>query len=444
MKSALQALMATVLMSSASMGHAQEDWWFDVEVILFDRGQAISQTKEQFDYAPDLAPVSADWDLLGNLLYPDISWLKQNLPVCGQSSSPLWQAQPSLKEITQRYEQWQQAQPGYTQGALPAAPEASSGERPVGALGTSPYASTVDRTTQLNDSPGPDAWAIAGYWLAFNWPEPARVSVPTMTYCEPAQPWIRYQDNEWVVYAPDNHLPAPAQVPIVPSGDDSATASPRILSAKANELEKLSLQIRSTRGLTRLLHTTWRQPVAFGEDNAAAVRLFAGKNYAQQFLLSGQPKQEQLVTLDVDGTPAGPQQERFFEQLSQQLASDEDVPFATLLAAADIADTSLQAKVEKTSVSPHAPIWQMDGYLKVYLKYINQVPYLHIDSMLYYRQPVPMNISQIASGEKPQYKLVSVPFHQMRRVISKQLHYFDHPLFGMVVTLRRSPTSKEQ
>ena len=35
------------------------------------------------------------------------------------------------------------------------------------------------------------------------------------------------------------------------------------------------------------------------------------------------------------------------------------------------------------------------------------------------------------------YKLVSVPLAEQRRVISTQLHYFDHPLFGFVVQIRR-------
>jgi len=43
--------------------------------------------------------------------------------------------------------------------------------------------------------------------------------------------------------------------------------------------------------------------------------------------------------------------------------------------------------------------------------------------------------------EQPDYLqpnfLHSVNFNQLRRVISKQVHYFDHPLFGMVVRINR-------
>ena len=68
-----------------------------------------------------------------------------------------------------------------------------------------------------------------------------------------------------------------------------------------------------------------------------------------------------------------------------------------------------------------------------------QFSIIHIDSKLFYRQPIPVDANASADTQ-PEYELVAVPFHQMRRVISKQLHYFDHPLFGMVVKIRRFKT----
>ena len=81
------------------------------------------------------------------------------------------------------------------------------------------------------------------------------------------------------------------------------------------------------------------------------------------------------------------------------------------------------------------PIWELDGFIQIYLKYINRVPYLHINSELFYRQPVLS--ANTLPGAPPAYELVSIPFSQQRRVISTQLHYFDHPLFGMLVQIRR-------
>jgi hypothetical protein len=85
--------------------------------------------------------------------------------------------------------------------------------------------------------------------------------------------------------------------------------------------------------------------------------------------------------------------------------------------------------------------------MKVFLKYINRVPYLHIDSDMFYRQPVPetylgsdeneLSLDESTTAHNVTYRLASVPLAEQRRVISTQLHYFDHPLFGFVVQIRR-------
>jgi len=41
------------------------------------------------------------------------------------------------------------------------------------------------------------------------------------------------------------------------------------------------------------------------------------------------------------------------------------------------------------------------------------------------------------SAQAVEYKLASIPLAEQRRVISTQLHYFDHPLFGFIVQIRR-------
>ncbi len=131
----------------------------------------------------------------------------------------------------------------------------------------------------------------------------------------------------------------------------------------------------------------------------------------------------------------------------------------------DDAHTQSNDELLKVDAAFRPPIWQLDGNVKVFLKYINRVPYLHIDSNLFYRQPIPLSdlIDSDESGSAtntfanqpedgrlnsetlPEYKLASVPFSEQRRVISKQLHYFDHPLFGMIIELRRyqPPTAEK-
>ena len=446
MRFAPTVLLAALLPCISMQATAEQDWWFDVEVLIFDRGQAITDLKETFNYDDSLTPVSADWDMLGDYLRPDISMLKQNLPVCGRSGSPLYMPAPSVEQIVSDFEQWQRAQPDYIE--KPYTPPASeleygSADRE---LNTADYPGTDTGFTPPSASPG--LAQIARQWLAFYGPQTVQLQleVPGMRFCETDTPWITYTDQQWKVNSPDNSLPYPDEVPIEPDGDSQFTGAPQLLPSSARELTKLSAQVRSARGLTRLLHTTWRQPVAFGKNKAASVHLFAGQNYAKQFDLSGQPKQSDLVSIDFSDTRAFTQNEQtndttspqdFFATLRQRLADPQPVPYEMMMQAAQDDKQDLQKQVVASSADANAPIWQVDGYLKVYLKYINRVPYLHIDSKLHYRQPVPVNMAEIAAGAQPEYQLVSVPFHQMRRIISKQLHYFDHPLFGMVVKIRR-------
>jgi hypothetical protein len=75
-------------------------------------------------------------------------------------------------------------------------------------------------------------------------------------------------------------------------------------------------------------------------------------------------------------------------------------------------------------------------FIKVYLKYINRVPYLHIESEFEFHE-FQLNSFGEATIEK-------YPFKQRRRVISKQIHYFDHPKMGLIIRLQRYEKPKEE
>ena len=78
----------------------------------------------------------------------------------------------------------------------------------------------------------------------------------------------------------------------------------------------------------------------------------------------------------------------------------------------------------------------------MYLENLGRTPYLHIDSDLDFRAPITLRLPGETDVE-PNNFLQSFHFDQLRRVISTQLHYFDHPLFGMVVQIRRYEPPKE-
>lgn len=487
--------MLALLLAAPSI--ANEDWWFDVEVIVFKRSLALTELDEQFELSANLLAPTTDADIISDIITPDISWLKQGLLQCGST------VQPELPEYQLNLDILALSQPD-----LPAESDAPELEL---AREAAPTALTAD---QITDSPLSNtdvdmnaeeaapipltAQDIADLWLeAMGMNDIRSISVPEFSYCEPPTPWLTYHDNTWHIHASDNRLPTPLALPVTPEGNDWPNAShAHLLTQSQQQLASLSRQIRQSKDLTRLLHVTWRQPVKFGKEEAFNVRLFAGKNYASEFNLDGTERQqndtlysrldatisEHLPTDAVTGdglghalplsalddntasneapifpplnTPeafddaAEPQGARlisdFFNSLEHALDSPSPIGFDELnaLHQRDIIDN---ANDDDINPALRTPIWQLDGNMKVFLKYINRVPYLHIDSELFYRQPIAIDDTSNpmikhaggVSAHTPEYQLVSLPFSEQRRVISKQLHYFDHPLFGMIVQIRR-------
>ena len=520
---------------------ANDDWWFDVEVIVFERKVAMSALEEQFDLADSLAVPATDADVIGAVITPDISMLKQGIAVCGENNALEWpefdyfasassetdaqatnQTSKVISEETNSY-QLQSTQTNFAN---------ELGSQSL--MGTQALTDTLSND-DLSDN-GLSAEEIAGYWIEFlGLDETETVTVPNQPYCVVQKPWLSYYDSKWHIHRPDNRLPAPKDLPITPEGSDWPYAShAHLLTKNAQEMASLSRQIRQNRDLTRLLHVTWRQPVKFGKDDAFNVRLFAGNNFSDEFDQDGvqrppqpplrfgntasisgssgsngfdenssgsnssgsngfdensyQNLEDKIQSLDattsgtsgvsgisetnglnenqgnsqpfgLNATSTETITSDFFDDLDARLASPAPILFKDLLAL-DNADVIDDADESNISAAFRAPIWKVDGNMKVFLKYINRVPYLHIDSELFYRQPIPVEGQAAASSSSsiisassnedanatPEYQLVSLPFSEQRRVISNQLHYFDHPLFGMVVQIRRykRPSAPEE
>ncbi|NMH58755.1 CsiV family protein [Alteromonas ponticola] len=442
-----RCLLACFLVSGFAHAQSDDQWWFDVEVILFDRSVSLTELDEQFALSDNLRPVATELDVITDLLHPDISGLKQSLPICG-IPHPLYLSEPpTLESILQSHQAWelrnQQGNSSHEE-TVQDVPSAN----PSG-LTAAPYsdASSNDYFRQQNSQALPAVkpepvdvsdQEIARLWLENALPPmPASPRVTAMQFCREETPWLSWEKGKWKWHRENNSIPYPDEIKIELSGSEKPHARfARILPESARELSKLSQQIRQTRGLNRLLHMTWRQQVRFGQNKAEKVRLFAGNDYAAQFTLTGDEINDDL---DDSGSPTGrladSSQNDVFNHLEQQLANPRPVPFASMMAAVKDNERKAKQGVTDKSAFAHIPIWKLDGYMKVYLKYINRVPYLHIESELLYRQPVPLNTEE--QTDNPEYRLVSVPFQQMRRVISQQIHYFDHPLFGMIVQIRR-------
>lgn len=178
------------------------------------------------------------------------------------------------------------------------------------------------------------------------------------------------------------------------------------------QLNKQEQQLRHHAGFRVLLHTAWRQGDQ-GEYSAPKFHILAGKNYSGQF--------------NPNGTPVGSR---------QSLTTETAVP---------------------------SPIYELDGKLQIYVQH-----YLYANAELDLKEPSVREVALVsatadssqdetttvtsASGNEAtqfghlenvspevetQTFLKSYRLDQKRRMKSGETHYFDHPLMGMIIQVRK-------
>ncbi|GGO74681.1 CsiV family protein [Bowmanella pacifica] len=411
-------LIGLMMALFAAPGQAQnQDWWFEVEVVLYKQGQAVEALDEQFPQPVATPYDRRAMDLLSPLLHPDTSALRAALPTCqpGESKDALPFAVADtqlLEEVQQQLDESAKQPASVIQGSI-------SAQDPM-----SDFPAHIVAALPNADLP---AWRNEDFVDLY----------PLMrTGCQ--------YDFE-LAWLDDLVVPHPRaedfveQAPTWPNGEEKPYAlTPYLLPTEQLQLSQLARDLYRQRGIAPLMHLAWRQPVKFGRSKAQAMRLFAGRNFAKSYDLNGYTIQPE-------------------EQVTLQESADTPVEALDLMAQVEQALAGpLVLETQPTEALPETEstneLWELDGLFKVYLQYINRVPYLHIDADMVYRkegQPglmgtKPMQIALAEQGQlapadaaSGQYQLYGMPFDQLRRIISKQLHYFDHPMFGMVVEVRR-------
>lgn len=255
---------------------------------------------------------------------------------------------------------------------------------------------------------------------------------------------------------------APAHLPLVMSGTKQGTReemlraeTPFLVPREQFALTPLRQQLERRRDASPILHTAWRQPV-FTRTVGRRHRLVGGKNYTDQF--------------DYFGFPVSPANQQVQERLQHYLnyhlngvSMDDEGPFAGLLTVLDAADRG-EFRLSRPNSDdlrfPERPgqnprgipeqVWEFDGLMHIYLV----GNYLHIDTDFNLREPI--TVSAAARDVREQVRdflepdahelefLRAYPFQQLRRVISHQTHYFDHPNYGVVVQIRRTDLSNRR
>jgi hypothetical protein len=386
------------------MSEDEEDWWFDVEVIAFKRSTSTAPLEEDFSYINHEITTAKAADLISLAVY--------------RKANPLIDLQRMLYECSLNLSLYQSNLPllynsinhnGVDKDTNPGA--ISIGASSNGAFSNKAFS---NKKTIQDD-------ALNKYrQLSLILTSEARFSMLLDSEnCgakkqEIASSLLRINSvTKVAVYL--------QQPPIIVANNA------RLLDDNQLSLVDYAKKLFAQRDIRALSHIAWRQPVVFGEENALFYRVFSGDK----------------LTLPETSTPSYETlKQKHDPQLKRIIDQDSETFFAELkqqLSEAKAVDWESRANVQ-ADVSPKLDsiddVWELDGKIKVYLKYINRVPYLHIESEFEFHE---FQLNSFGEATIEQY-----PFKQRRRVISKQIHYFDHPKMGLIIRLQRYEKPKEE
>jgi|GEM_PF-717502 len=376
-------LIISILCCFPSITQAQEDtdWWFDVEILIFKHNNAENTVTEQFDTVVD-KPFSPR---ISNVFLPfyvvDTSWIEQALPKCANLNDVL--AEEFTDTVTDTVTD------------------------KVTDTVTDKVTDKVTNTLTMSVANESSNQHIIRMDCAY--------TLTLSDLVERSQPVDHYQAYPT--------LPIHYEGIIFPRSEYA-----HMLPQSELQLVSLYKDVNWDKSYTPLLHTVWRQPVHIDDENAYSIPILAGKNLTYQAptpQLLAQPSLEQANTLmgtdnpsndyPINESPINESPINIVQKI--KLGLDGTVP----LYPDQLKETQDKAMIDTTSV------FEFEGLVTIYIKYINRVPYLHIDSHALF------NTSSVSDP----LTIIPHTFKQRRRIISNQVHYFDHPYFGMVIELRR-------
>ncbi len=242
-----------------------------------------------------------------------------------------------------------------------------------------------------------------------------------------------------------------------------------LLSKDSLQLDDIIQDLRYSKNFRPLLHMGWRQ-VARPEKESVPVKVYAGDNFSadhkkqlayynkQKNLYIAQAKetsneQDPISIATIENQASNHQEEQIqaaqkirIQEVIKQLSQVNENTEA-LLTELEVQELSLKAASQNPLVSlpPVAPVqpWFIDGFFNIHLQH-----YLFITADF---NILDKNLSELATARltesapdvlptqgktsKP-IQAKSIRFKQDRRVISGEVHYFDHPYMGMIVQIR--------
>ncbi len=222
-----------------------------------------------------------------------------------------------------------------------------------------------------------------------------------------------WPDNDAVTLSLDEAVPAPNTITTPMAMSASASNAQELLRLAAVPPAQYKL-LDVYRSLTRsknyrpVLHTAWRQPIGTGKGNVK-IRIAGGKDYASRYGLNGA-----LLSNGSDPATAGLWEidGQLSLTASQFLHADAELVFRRPV----VATVAATAATTTGTVAATAPTVGTGG---------------PVPAPGTVTATVPTDPALVDEDRLQFFKLA-----QKRRLKSNELHYFDHPMFGLLIVLR--------
>jgi hypothetical protein len=272
--------------------------------------------------------------------------------------------------------------------------------------------------------------------------------------------------------------------------EDIFSEKPYLVSDDSLKLKDIVKQLRRSKDFRPLLHLAWRQPV-YEKESSKPIKIFAGDNIQGEFAkslatyqaeksaellrenalntiftsaknieLKDSEQTKSIPLLDTENTSekailAKIKAEKINEILQQvsSISDVEEVVETMVNLPQDFGKITHNAIIS-TEPTPPAQPWYVEGLMEVYL--IGN--YLHVSNdfsilnmTLAEQESLKLKINMLENTEDfssttnitgtnqttKTSKVIPIRMTQNRRMISREVHYFDHPHMGIIVQIRR-------
>jgi hypothetical protein len=467
---------------AADVAKVKTERWFEIEVILVNQLNDKNNLKEQFSgniNKDNLPRYSQSFDLISKYLQPDLTNIKQFIPLCSDSESrSLYQSmQPklmvNLPDQMAFIEQSSLFRYEPIELALVEENEDTLSKEDITEESIIPLASimfTMDLKTEVLDNPLFSIDSLCIY---------SQSDFDTILNEEQL---ANFNIDSFPIEALPKRLNAPGT---------HVESSPYLISNDSLLLSDINTRLRWSKEFKPLLHFGWRQ-VGITRNKAIPLKVFAGHHYDNDYEMAKKDYQEALQealeqekilfeklqessdqaitsslsdessngnnnTLPQDIIDEEKAKQKYYARLKQEsfstilndinnIDSDDNTNQAInrtveqlaqqtlidLLPSEDDSTIQQPLNIANPPTKPNQP-WFLDGFIKVHLDH-----YLYINAD--FNIATKAKESDISSADKTAMQLIN--FSQNRRVITGEIHYFDHPFVGMIVQIRRFDPTK--